>query len=97
MTSLKGFKRITKQVANNHARPMEMIKEMESINTKIIERKIPAMLIKNNGRSLKSKDNYQEIIDDQTFGFVMISKSDLQTTNTTLVPQAFNNHVNQVS
>lgn len=50
-TSLIGFKNIIKQVAINQARPMEMIKQMESINTKGNERKIPAMLIKNNGRS----------------------------------------------
>ena len=38
-------------MAINQARPIEMIKEIESIKIKVNERKIPAMLIKNNGRS----------------------------------------------
>ena len=59
---------------------------MESIKIKVNERKIPAMLIKNHGGSPLSIDNFQEINDDQMFGFVMISKRDLQATNTTIVP-----------
>ena len=50
-TSLIGFKNIIKQVAINQARPIEMIKEIESIKIKVNERKIPAMLIKNHGGS----------------------------------------------
>ncbi len=55
------------------------------------------MLIKNIEIKPKSTINFEEINDDQTFGFVMISDKDLEPQNTNIIPSIFDKQFNKHS